>query len=158
MGNSESQHTEGGSRTSGGTAQSEMRTCYYEVLQVERSDSTTTDDIKKVVLPFPVVQQHPSVTIKYVLLKLLYRHIADWRSNITQTKITKIQRPPQKSSFKYKPLTRCCPTSRSERGMTRIENKSSAEQTVQMPLKTRKSSAPLLRISWNISTLPHLRE
>jgi hypothetical protein len=50
MGNSESQNSEGGSRPSG-TAPSEMRTCYYEILEVERSDATTTDDIKKVCLP-----------------------------------------------------------------------------------------------------------
>jgi hypothetical protein len=45
MGNAESQQP-GGAPT--GTASAEMRTCYYETLEVERSDSTTSDDIKKV--------------------------------------------------------------------------------------------------------------
>jgi hypothetical protein len=49
MGNSESQQGEGRPDI---REPSEMRRCYYEVLEVERSDSTTTDDIKKV-LPFP---------------------------------------------------------------------------------------------------------
>lgn len=47
MGNSESQNSEGGSRASS-TALPEMRTCYYEILEVERSDATTADDIKRV--------------------------------------------------------------------------------------------------------------
>lgn len=51
MGNGESQQDgerEGGGRQQGLAASTEMRTCYYQVLQVERSDATTTDDIKKV--------------------------------------------------------------------------------------------------------------
>ena len=55
MGNSESQNSEGGNRASG-AAPSEMRTCYYEILEVERSDATTSDDIKKV-----VSKMHPYV-------------------------------------------------------------------------------------------------
>jgi len=50
MGNSESQQQDGDN--SGArqrlAASPEMRTCYYEILEVERSDATTTDDIKKV--------------------------------------------------------------------------------------------------------------
>jgi hypothetical protein len=45
MGNTESQHPGESNREEGTT---EMRTDYYEVLEVERSDSTTSDDIKKV--------------------------------------------------------------------------------------------------------------
>jgi hypothetical protein len=45
MGNTESQQP-GDNTKEGGTA--EMKTDYYEVLEVERSDSTTADDIKKV--------------------------------------------------------------------------------------------------------------
>jgi hypothetical protein len=56
MGNSESQNSEGGSRA-GGTAPPEMRTCYYEILEVERSDTTTADDIKKVSFHLPSVKQ-----------------------------------------------------------------------------------------------------
>jgi hypothetical protein len=49
MGNSESQQDSGGHGTAHGVAASaDMRSCYYDVLQVERSDATTTDDIKKV--------------------------------------------------------------------------------------------------------------
>jgi hypothetical protein len=48
MGNAESQDP---GDTSGHTGSGEMRRCYYEVLQVERSDSTTADDIKKVRRP-----------------------------------------------------------------------------------------------------------
>jgi len=48
MGNAESQDP---GDTSGQTGSGEMRRCYYEVLQVERSDSTTADDIKKVRRP-----------------------------------------------------------------------------------------------------------
>jgi hypothetical protein len=52
MGNSESQQPRQGDNNDGsGTASSEMRTCYYEVLEVERSSSTTSDDIKKVFFP-----------------------------------------------------------------------------------------------------------
>jgi hypothetical protein len=46
MGNSESQQSNE-ARTREETSPG-MRTCYYETLEVERSDSTTTDDIKKV--------------------------------------------------------------------------------------------------------------
>jgi len=47
MGNSESQQP-GEKGTTSQTASADMRTCYYEILEVERSDSTTSDDIKKV--------------------------------------------------------------------------------------------------------------
>jgi hypothetical protein len=47
MGNTESQQPGGAQKEA---ASSEMRTCYYEVLEVERADSTTSDDIKKVCL------------------------------------------------------------------------------------------------------------
>jgi hypothetical protein len=52
MGNSESQQAGQGGDNRSAAASSEMRTCYYEVLEVERSDSTTADDIKKVRKPF----------------------------------------------------------------------------------------------------------
>ena len=52
MGNSESQQESGGHGAQQGLAASpNMRTCYYKVLQVERSEATTTEDIKKVEPP-----------------------------------------------------------------------------------------------------------
>jgi len=50
MGNSESQQQDAGDTGARQrlAASPEMRTCYYEILDVERSDTTTTDDIKKV--------------------------------------------------------------------------------------------------------------
>ena len=49
MGNCESQEPgQKGENKIAGAPSSEMRTCYYEILEVERSDSTTADDIKKV--------------------------------------------------------------------------------------------------------------
>lgn len=54
MGNSESQQPGSEEDNRSAAAFSEMRTCYYEVLEVERSDSTTADDIKKVHNPFPL--------------------------------------------------------------------------------------------------------
>ena len=54
MGNSESQQPGPEDNNGSAAASSEMRTCYYEVLEVERSDSTTADDIKKVHNPFPL--------------------------------------------------------------------------------------------------------
>jgi hypothetical protein len=51
MGNAESQQPRG---PQADAESSEMRTCYYEVLEVERSESTTTDDIKKVSLNLPI--------------------------------------------------------------------------------------------------------
>ena len=54
MGNSESQQPEQGDNDRSVAGSSEMKTCYYEVLEVERSDATTADDIKKVgVIHFP---------------------------------------------------------------------------------------------------------
>src|SRR5271170_2056543 len=47
MGNSESQQPEGGERRAEVASSSEMRTCYYEILEVERSISTSSEDIKK---------------------------------------------------------------------------------------------------------------
>jgi len=49
MGNAESQQQAGQDHRGPGTS-NEMRACYYEVLEVERSDETTTEDIKKVPL------------------------------------------------------------------------------------------------------------
>ena len=46
MGNSESQQGENSTKSSKDIA--EMRRDYYEILEVERSELTTTDDIKKV--------------------------------------------------------------------------------------------------------------
>ena len=58
MGNSESQLPDGGV-----AASPEMRTCYYEILEVERSDTTTTDDIKKV--SYPVIFLPSSFLVSY---------------------------------------------------------------------------------------------
>lgn len=140
MGNSESQNSEGGSRA-GGTAPPEMRTCYYEILEVERSDTTTADDIKKVSLPSALCKA------KTNLISRFRRRIVDLLSNIIQTKTTKTHKLQLRSSSRYKPLTRCFPTSRSGPGMTPIENRSSAEQTVTMLLRIGKWSELLLKIS-----------
>jgi len=51
MGNAESQQP--GQEDERSLTSNEMRTCYYEVLEVERSDATSTEDIKKVYIYRP---------------------------------------------------------------------------------------------------------
>jgi hypothetical protein len=51
MGNNESQASEQGSAAA--ITSNEMRACYYDVLEVERSDATTAEDIRKVDAKFP---------------------------------------------------------------------------------------------------------
>jgi hypothetical protein len=81
MGNSESQQESGTHGAPHGLAASpDMRTCYYEVLQVERSDATTTDDIKKVA-SFSLISFTPESSFTLLLGALahsLFRHTVDW--------------------------------------------------------------------------------
>jgi hypothetical protein len=63
MGNSESQQQ---GESTANAVSFEMRTCYYEILEVERSDATTSDDIKKVFRVLPIAKMRISLNINVV--------------------------------------------------------------------------------------------